>query len=478
MATSKKNDPTNTSAAHNTMAPRIEIANVLMGGTPALRDAEEKYLPKHDMESQKNYTDRLARATLTNYFRRTVESLVGKPFSHALVMNEDMPEPLKVISEDIDHQGNNINVFARKLFTDGLTKGITHFLVDFPNTAAEGVQTAEDEAAINATPYFVHVPPEAILAAYCEYRNGEEFLVHIRIYETEVQRQGFDEITIERVRVLEPGTWTLWIKGYKNKWKIEDRGTTSLDFIPLVTFYADREEFMVGRPPLLDLAYVNIAHYQASSDQQNAMTVARFPILAGSGLSEEEGNIKLGPKQLLTCIDPKGKFYYVEHTGAAIEAGRKDIKDMEERMSILGIELLKKTGDATATAKAIDTAENTSMLQSIVLVFQDALEEGYRIAAKWLGIDGGGSIEINTDFGLKMDDLSDLTALQWARQNDEISHEQYVRELIRRGVLADDFDVEADQALVDAEVQKRIQDAAFEQALVNDGTLPPPTAQS
>lgn len=470
---SKKKNPSNTSAAHDLMQPRIDLVNTLMEGTPALIAAKETYLPRHEVESERNYEDRLQRSILTNYFRRSVESMVGKPFAQPLVVGDDMPQALVELSEDIDHQGNSINVFGRKVFRDALAKGLTHILVEFPNTADAGVKTAEDEVAVNATPYFVHIPPESILAAYCDYRNGQAFITHVRIYEVTTEQDQFSEIEVERIRILEPGTWEVWRKGEK-KWFREASGVTSLDYVPLVTFYADKEDFMVGRPPLLDLAYVNLKHFQSSSDQANAMTVARFPILAGSGLNEEESNIKLGPKQLLTAVNKDGKFYYVEHTGAAIEAGRNELKDLEEQMSILGIELLKKSGDATATAKAIDTAENLSMLQSLTLVFSDALEEAYRIAADWMSItkQGGGSITINTDFGLKMDDITDLTSLQWARQNGEISHEQYLRELQRRGTLADDFDAEQDQLLLDSEKQKKVVDQAFQQSLVNEGILP------
>lgn len=471
----KRKDPSNTSAAHDKMADRILPCSTLMEGTSALRAAKETFLPRHEMESERNYVDRLQRSVLINYFRRSVMSLTGKPFAQPMVMDPDMPQPLKDISEDIDHQGNDINVFARKIFQDALVKGMTHIMVEFPDMVSAGVETAEDERVINATPYFVHVPPESILAAYCEYRNGEEFLTHVRIYEVEIARDGFSETTIERVRILEPGRWELWRKGEK-RWVKESEGLTTLDFIPLVTFYADREDFMVAYPPMLDLAYVNIAHWQSASDQRNALTVARFPILAGSGLNEEEGNVKLGPKQVLTSINPDGEFYYLEHTGTALEAGRTELEDLKEEMSILGIELLKKTGNATATAKAIDTAENLSMLQAMTLVFSDALEQAFKIAAKWLGLDekAAGSVKINTDFGLKMDDLTDLASLQWARQNGEISHEQYLLELERRGTLADDFDPEEDQKLLEAEQNKKMADAAFQQSLVTEGIIPDP----
>ena len=466
-------DPSKTSAAHNTMAVRISLVNALLGGTQALRAASEHFLPRYEVESDNNYRARVERATLVNYFRRSIESLTGKPFSTPVKFEDDMPQELVDISEDIDRQGNSINVFARRSFREGLAKGLTHILVEFPNVAEMNPSSIEEEKQLGAEPYFVHIPPEAILAAYCEMRNGVEFLTHVRIYETETKRVGFDEDYIERVRVLEPGTWTVWRKRDK-RWFIEDSGTTTLDFIPLLTFYADREDFMVARPPLYDLAELNLAHFQSSSDQRNILTVARFPILAGSGLQEEETQIKLGPKLLLTAKSPEGKYYYVEHTGKAIEAGRSDLKDMEEQMSILGIELLKKSGDATATAKAIDSAENLSMLQAFAMMFSDFLEQAYKIAAKWKQLPDAGSVTINTEFGIQIDN-SDLATLVAVRATRDISRKTLLSEMERRGTLSDEFDADADQEELDSEDEKSITDQAFQEQLRQDGVLPTTT---
>ncbi len=468
----KKKNPRTTSAIHDQMQPRIDLVNVLLGGTEALRLQAKTYLPKHEAESELNYQSRLDRAVCTNYFQRTIESLTGKPFATPMILSEDMPPAISDLVVDIDHQGNNLDVFCRKVFRDGLAKGLTHILVEFPDTENLGVQTLEDEVQINATPYFVHIPPENIIAAYAEYRNGAEFLTHVRILESEIIQDGFSEVTIEHIRVLEPGSWTLYRKGDNDKWQLESSGKTTLDFIPLVTFYSKREDFMLAMPPLMDLAYMNVAHWQSSSDQRNALTVARYPILAASGVDETEANIKIGPKQLLTASNADARYYFVEHSGASINAGRQDLEDMKDEMSILGIELLKKSGNPTATAKAIDTAENMSMLQALVLVFCNAIDRCFKIAAGWVNLDNGGSVHIDSDFGLKLNDSGDLLALQWARQFAEISHEAYLLELKRRGTLSEDFDPVKDQKHIEEEKTRNTAEAVFQQGLVNDGSLP------
>src|SRR3546814_15204826 len=87
-------------------------------------------------------------------------------------------------------------------------------------------------------------------------------------------------------------------------------------------------------------------------------------MLACSGASEEDSDpVVIGPHKILYNEDPQGKFYYVEHTGSAIEQGRKDLEDLEKQMSMYGQQFLRqKPGNETATGKAIDSAENNRAL--------------------------------------------------------------------------------------------------------------------
>lgn len=468
-------DPSKPSSAHKIMAPRINLVNTLMGGTESLRAAGETFLPRHKAESELNWHERLARAYLVNYFARTVDSLVGKPFSIPIVISDDMPEQLQTISEDVDRQGNNIDTFARRVFQDALTKSFTHILVEFPDTTEANVETLADERNLYAMPYFVHIHPENVLAAYCEYRNGQEFLTQVRIRETETTVEGFNEITTTRIRVLYPGRWELWEQVTEKKWEIVKEGVTTLSYIPLVTIYFDREDFMVGEPPLKDLAYLNVAHWQSNSDQTAILTVARFPMLAGKGISDEEANVEIGPKKFLSTVDPNGEYYYVENEGKAIAAGRTSLEDLKGEMSILGIELLQKSGNPTATAKAIDSAENLSMLQACTLLFQDGLDQAYKYAAQWLGLTDAGSVKINTDFGLTLNNASDVPALQAVRTTGDISRITLLNEFQRRGILSEDFDAEEDQTHLDDEKLKQAGDAAWQKKLIEDGLVNQPT---
>jgi len=148
--------------------------------------------------------------------------------------------------------------------------------------------------------------------------------------------------------------------------------------------------------------------------------------------------------------------YYVEHTGKAIASGRMDLMDLEEKMAKYGAEFLtKKPGRQTATARSLDSAEATSPLQDMVHRFVDSVNLVLQYAADWQGLETGGTVDLNTDFGLSGQDTAALQALLETRRNRDISREAFLRELQRYNVLDRSYDMEADSGSIEAE-------AAFE----------------
>ena len=228
-----------------------------------------------------------------------------------------------------------------------------------------------------------------------------------------------------------------------------------IDEIPLVTFYAERTDFMISKPPILDLVDLNITHWQSSSDQRSILTVARFPMLAGSGVTDEDNKLKVGPRQWLFTSDAQGKYYYVEPDGKAIAAGRDDLSDLENQMSSYGAEFLKKRpGTQTATARALDSAEATSPLQDMVLRFIDAMNQALTLTGKWADIEEPGFVTVNAEFGLTAQEDADLRALTDARKNRDLSRRKYLNELRRRGTLPVDFDAEENDFEIERELSQ------------------------
>jgi hypothetical protein len=453
--------PATTSDAYDQMSPDWKMMETLCAGTKAMRDAGTDYLPQHSEESDEQYTNRRAAATLLNRTEQTLTTLAAKPFVKPIEISKDAPEWVEAFADDVDLQGNNLDVFCQRWFRESLMKAFCHVLVDFPKAQpkADGTpRTLEDDQKDRLRPYWVLIKPECLIYARSQVVNGQEVLTHVRISETTTEADGFADKLVTRIRVLEPGHTQLWIeveeKG-KKSWRVEAEWDTGLTAIPLVTFYADRQDLCLGKPPLRDLAFLNVAHWQSTSEQRHALTVARFPILCCSGSSADESDpIVVGPNKVLYNADPSSKFYYLEHAGTGIEAGRKDLEDLERQMDSFGAEFLKdKPGSPTATAKAIDSAEATSDLASMAMRFQDSVAYALYFVAQWLRQDYGGTVEVVKDWSDKANDPVALAQLAGARMSRDISRETYLGALQERGILPEDYDAEADQELIDAETQ-------------------------
>lgn len=459
-------DPSTTSSAYDAMAGVWAMIDTVLGGTRSMREAGRTYLPQHEEESDANYAERLQSNVLFNVLEITLDNFVGRPFSDPVALNDDVPEPIRTHVEDIDLQGNDLTTFCRKWFREGLAKGFAHVLVDMPALTPEEREnrTLEDDRKEGRRPYWMFIRPENVIFATSHIVSTpygqREYLDHVRIKECVTERMGFAEVEHEQIRVLEPGTWAVYrkviTKRRKPEWRIVDSGATGLDFVPMVTFYStDRERLMQAKPPLEDLAHLNVRWWQSNADQINVLTVARFPMLAVAGATDASGTqMRIGPRQLLGTKDANGRFYYVEHTGKSINAGRQDLLDLEEQMANYGsIFMKRRPGNQVATARALDSAESTSPLEDMTVRFIDSVNIALDFTASWLDLEMGGTVKIATDFGPEEETKADLDFLMKARTARDISREALLDEAKRRGIIADDFDSVADLEQLYAEYE-------------------------
>ena len=429
--------------AWSAMAPDWELVHDLLGGTRSMRAAGERWLPREPRESFQAYRIRLNRTVLFNGIGRALQTLVGKPFQKPVTLTDDAHPDIRRICENLDLGGRDITVFARDILRAAVSDGLTHVLIDYPlgGVTAEG-RTLADERARGIRPYLVHIPARDLIGWRLSEEGVGGTLDRVRIREVVVERDGtWGERPVEQIRVLEPGRWETWRRGAggsSDRWARHASGETSMDAIPLVTIYADRTGFMTARPGLIDLAWLNLAHWQSSSDQRHILHVARVPILFGRNLKVGEDGIEIGPNRLLIGDGDNADLRYVEHSGAAIEAGRQDLADLEDRMAVMGLDLLvQRSGGMTATERAIDAARADSALSSAVRAVEEGLTRALRLAADWMSIDqaAAGSVTLDTDIGLGPDAAQEIDMLLRMRLAGELSREAFLSEIRRRGVI-------------------------------------------
>lgn len=454
------NDPSTTSEAFDSMVPSWLRADALLGGTDAMREAGQMYLPQHAEETGDNYADRLNSNVLFNVYDLTLDMLTGKPFSRPVHLNDDVPDSIRDLKDDIDLQGNNVTTVARELFRIGLAKAFCHLMIEFPRTIeydedGEPVRrSVADDLRQKPRPYWKVVYPDSVIFMDSEVVNGQTRLTHVRIQEGHFERQGFAEKWVEQIRVLEPGVEKVYelrkTQTKREEWVVVDEFRTGIDFIPMLTFYTDYAGCGRGVPPLDDLAHLNIRHWQSNADQINILTVSRFPMLGASGISEKMKNeLSIGPRTLLVTREPNGRYYYVEPTGRSIEAGRKDLDALERQMVSYGAQFLKDQPDRpVASGRILDSAEATSMLRECVVRLENTLQQALAMTARWLREEDGGTATVNKEFELQTKELSDLISI---RASGDLSYEDFMEELKIRGGVSERFDADKNKERIDKE---------------------------
>lgn len=434
-------------SAYTSARQAMRLPNALMGGTAAMRAAGKDYLFQETGETPEKYQARIDRSVLFEAYGRTIEKLVGEMFKEKISVSEDVADDVKDWLKDIDRQGNDITSFMVKAMTSGTHEGIVHILVDYPQSPG---QTVEDHKKVGAQPYLVMVKSESLIGWRLKSTPGGSKLVQARIAETHTVPDGlYGQKEVERIRLLTPGAWEVHEKGERG-WAIavdedgnEMKGTTNLSFIPMVTVWlGEPASEMTSKPPLMPLAYLNCAHWQSSSDQKNILHYARLVTWFGKMIDQDEnGKVLMGANRLITSDSPDGDLKVVEHSGAAIEAGRQDLEDLKTEMALFGLSLLiGKTGTVTATEKGIDKGENDSALYGFVRALNSSLEQIFEYMHKYLNREVKGEVKANDDFSGLLD-RADNALLIKAFESELLPRSVVIDELKARGVLKTEIDL-------------------------------------
>lgn len=476
----EKPNPATESSDYQAMSHAWAMIEHIRAGAEAVRTEGTVYLPKYDGESENGYAARLASAPWRPEFTDALRSMVAKPFTSEVKLAGDPPPDIKAVSEDIDGQGNNLHVFAREVFESGVAAGLHGIYVTFP--PADGVRTLADEKAAGLRPYWVSLRALDIVACYVRVVGGKTKIEHMRLREDAVVRNGFEEEVIERVRVLElddngQPTSCLWEKRHGEKdWTqgpvIKLRGVTEL---PVVLFFtARREGHYRVRPPLIDLAEMQMEIYRAGARKEEVLTYAGSPMLKGKGMSpppeppEPPHGMKrwaktgaspvvVGPKTVLYA--PPGlegvptDWDFIQPNAANITEIREDLSDTIDDFRRLALQpTTARSGVLTATGEAIQGAKAHSAIESWANKLKDALEQALVYTCQWLKLQPNVEVFVHTDFGVDIDGGQDMAELLKARQAGEISRETYWDELRRRGKLGPQFDPEEEKQRLEQEV--------------------------
>ena len=421
------NDP---NSVWRNQEPHWILIEDLMQGTYGMRKKHRRYLPQEPRELDESYDNRLARSVCPPYYQRLERMLAGM-LTRKPVRLTDTADIIQEQLFDVDLQGNDLNVWTYETTRKMVRYGHVGVLVDAPKAEYEG------------RPYWCTYTPREILG--WRYEGSE--LVQLRLMEKVVLPDGeYGEKTAEQVRVLTPGEYKIYQKQKNTNFELIDEGTTSLDKIPFSVAYANRLNIMESRPPLEDIAELNLKTYQVQSDLDNQLHICAVPMLAFFGFPSAAEEVSAGPGEAI-AFPADGRAEYIEPKGTSFDHQFKRLEQIAGQINELGLSAVlgQKLSAETAEAKRLDRSQGDSTMMVIAQNMQDMIDNSLQFHAQYLGnTTAAGSSYVNRDFlGARLDpqEVGSLLQLYTAGT---ITQETLLNQLSEGEVLGDEFDVDAE----------------------------------
>lgn len=418
------------------MMPDWAVMAAVTRGTNYLRDLSETYLPQEPREDEDAYQTRVDRSVLSPYTSRLIETAAGAILRKPIHIEGD--QYWLDLAQNIDGLGSNINEYARRALVSSLTYGHSAILVDYP--AAAAVLNLAEERALGRRPYFVHVDAPQIWGWRKEPVTNR--LLQVRIHDYDVRPlNDFGEEQVEEMRVIYPGRYDLYTLG-QDVVEFTSSGGYSLTEIPLVPIYSNRRGLLISQPPLLDIANLNITHYQRQADLIHALHIAAMPTLVLEGWDDTTGSATMGVNYAI-AMQPGNKAYYVQADATSFDAQMAELESLASQMSTLGVTKLfgQKFVAESAEAKRIDQAQSNSVLSIISQELESALNQAFAFAAEYVGMEPP-EITIDRDFDYYRLIGQDVAVLSQLNAAGKIS-DAMLLEILRRGeVLPDNINIE------------------------------------
>ncbi|WP_315508541.1 DUF4055 domain-containing protein [Campylobacter showae] len=397
--------------------------------------AKEKYVPKLSDQEAEEYSAYVGRAEFYNATARTQVALTGLLF--AKPPKVELPEALKTIGENISLDDDTLEALAKNIADECLSVGRCGVLVDLPSVEKSDYSKLEAER-LNLRAYATLYKAENIINWKTTKINGSNVTSLVVLAETyaEPTQDEFVEKIKTRYRVLDlhDGYYRQRVFSETKAGNFEvvseiypSANGQKLEYLPFTFFNVNDLKTSVEKPPLLDLAKVNISHFRSEVDLEHGTHFTALPTPYVTGYQgETEGKLKIGSTAVWVINDPSAKVGFLEFSGAGLSTLENRIAVKEKRMSILGARLLldeKKTAEATETLQMRKSGEN-AVLTNVASTISEGIASFLKDIAFFENIASENLIyEINTDYNLTIIEPQLLAQIIAGIQSGDIPNE-------------------------------------------------------
>jgi hypothetical protein len=396
-------------ADYAAIAPQWARCRDVYEGRDAVLKAGVKYvpaLPGSDTGANQAYRER---GTFYGATQRTIQGLVGAIFQKPPEV--EFPEALADYLDDITLAGVAFEQFAADAGREIMLLGRYGVLIDLPADDAAG--------ATEKRPYLIGYKAEDIINWRTARLGGDDVLIFVVLRESVDTPDVEDPFVLKvltqyRVITLANGAVT------QQLWREQEGGSKEfvvfgppitlmrrgapLPFIPFVFFAAAHATPDLERPPLLDLADVNLGHWRNSVDHEYGLHLVALPTPYVCGpKGTTDGPMKIGPS-VVWELEVNGKAGMLEFTGAGLQAIADAMELKRLQMASLGARLLEEParGD-TATAVLIRHSGESASLRTVAGSIEQGFTQVLQIVAWWVGLedqpsDTAVNVELNKEY--------------------------------------------------------------------------------
>lgn len=430
--------------AYADFLPEWNMITDCIDGERKIKKARTKYLPHpSDLPSEDSggvrYDAYLKRAPFINATGRTLQGLLGIAFNKTPKIK--MSENLIFLDKNVDNQGQSSNQFSREAVSQVLQRGRAGILTDFTGT---GTQTE----AQKGRPALILFNAKQI--KNWRVTNNKTSLIVLEYKEPEDDSNGFELVLRRRfieLRLINDIAYARrWIEDSNSLNSTElitltDYAGTPLNELPWSWLGSENNDHTPDSPPLADIAYANIKHYQREADLAEACHTVGQPTVAITGLTTQWVNefmpngITVGSRKgLLLPVGADLKFAQPDERGILIQCAER----IETQLAKLGAKLVERNTSARTATQASDEAQtDNSVLSLCVGNVEQAINRALSFAVKFVG-SGEASIELNKQYEISTLDSQAIQTLMAAVQSGSLRLTDFIRYQQRIGLVSQD----------------------------------------
>lgn len=431
--------------AYAEFMPEWEMIGDCVDGERKIKKKTTKYLPHpssdhlNDDPTGERYDAYMMRAAFINATGRTQSGMLGIAFNKPPKI--ELTGGIEDIESDADGEGQQLEQMIRDALAQNLQRGRAGILTDFTGS---GLQTE----ATKGRPVLKLFTAKEIIN--WRVTNGKTSLVVIHYVEPIDDPAGFS-LTLKKC----------WIElrlingiAYSRKWEegdteiaggglimLKDANGSELKELPWSWIGANNNDHTPDSPPLADIAYVNIKHYQAEADIAEAAHTVGQPMVALTGLNDDwackylADGFKVGSRKgVLLPVGGDLKFAQPDERNILITLAER----RENQMAMLGAKLVERNTSARTATQAGDEAQTDNSILSLCAGnVEQAVNRALRFAIQFAG-SGEGAVELNKKYEIANLDSQAITALLSAVQSGKMRLSDFVRFQQRIGLIGQD----------------------------------------